>query len=78
MGIKQILLIVGVIFLFRFISRVWKVRKTILEQRDAMMNQARAAQKQQREEGEINVVNRGQKPKKNLDEGSYVDYEEID
>ncbi len=78
MGIKQILLIVAVIFLFRLVSRVWKVRRTILDQRDAMMNQARAAQKQQRQEGEINVVNRSRKPKKNLDEGSYVDYEEID
>ena len=52
-----------------------------MEQREQFMRQARNAEKQNRQEGDVNIVGSGKsasKPAKNPDEGTYVDFEEVD
>jgi len=52
-----------------------------MEQREQFMRQARNAEKQNRQEGDVNIVGSGKsasKPAKNSDEGTYVDFEEVD
>lgn len=65
----------------RFFSRLWRIRSAVMEQREQFMRQARNAEKQNRQEGDINIVGSGKsnsKTSKGTDEGTYVDYEEVD
>ncbi|MBO6515986.1 MAG: hypothetical protein JJ975_05480 [Bacteroidia bacterium] len=76
-SIGKILLIVIAYLVIRFIGRVWKFRKVILEQRDTMMNQAQQG-RHAGQEGDVSVVTPKKPKKKDLNEGSYVDFEEVD
>ncbi len=78
MSLGKILLIIIAFLAVRFIGRIWKFRKVILDQRDAMMNQAQQNQKQQGQEGDVNVVTPKKTKPKDLNEGSYIDYEDVD
>ena len=77
----QILLIIFAIMVIRFFSRLWRIRSAVMERREQFMRQARNAEKQNRQEGDVNIVGSGKsasKPAKNSDEGTYVDFEEVD
>lgn len=77
----QILLIIFAIMVIRFVSRLWRIRSAVMEQREQFMRQARNAEKQNRQEGDVNIVGSGKttsKTSKRTDEGTYVDYEEVD
>lgn len=50
----------------------------IIRQRDAFRDQTRANERQTRNDGEVNVITRGKNSKKDHNEGSYVDYEEVE
>lgn len=75
---RNILLILVGYLLIQFVRKAWKFRKLILQQRDAILNQTRAAQKQSREEGEINISSKSESAKTSTDDGTYVDFEEVD
>lgn len=78
MSLKSIIVIIVAFFLIRFISGIWKFRKAILQQRDAFMGQANQAQRNEKKAGDMNVINPKKSKPKNTDEGSYIDYEEIE
>ncbi|MFT5722917.1 MAG: hypothetical protein ACI9JN_000022 [Bacteroidia bacterium] len=75
---RNILLIIVGYLVIQFIRRAWKFRKLVLQQRDAIIDQTRAAQKQTRHEGEINIESKNTPPQSTKDDGTYVDYEEVD
>jgi hypothetical protein len=76
--LRNILLIIVGYLLIQFVRRAWKFRKLVLQQRDAIINQTRAAQKDMRQEGEINISSKKPTDSGQSDEGSYVDFEEVD
>lgn len=78
MFIRNLLLVIVAYLLWQFISKAWKFRKLVLNQRDEFLNQARAAEKQMRQEGEINITSKKSSTSTSTDEGTYVDYEEVD
>ncbi len=78
MFFRNLLLIIVAYLLWQFISKAWKFRKLILSQRDEILNQARSAEKQRRAEGEVNISSNKKSNTSSTDEGTYVDYEEVD
>jgi hypothetical protein len=76
---RNLLIVLVVYLLIQFISKAWKFRKFVLQQRDELLNQTRAHQKNMREDGEVNISSRQKKSKNDSpDDGTYVDYEEVD
>ena len=64
--------------LVQFVVKAWRFRKLFKQQRDEIFNQAKYAQKQQRAEGEVNIKTPPTQKPSDTDEGTYVDYEEVD
>ncbi|MFT5511801.1 MAG: hypothetical protein ACI8SE_000194 [Bacteroidia bacterium] len=75
---RNLLLLIVAYLLWQFISKAWRFRKLVLSQRDEFLNQARAAEKQNRQEGEVNITPNKQPKSDTSDDGTYVDYEELD
>lgn len=75
---RNFLLLIVAYLLWQFISKAWRFRKLVLKQRDEFLNQSRAAEKQQRQEGEINISPTKDIKSKPTDDGTYVDFEEVD
>ncbi len=78
MFIRNLLLVFVAYLLIQFIGKVWKFRKVILQQRDAILNQTKEAEKASRQEGEIHIKSKKSSSSKDMDEGTYIDYEEVD
>ena len=80
MIIRQLLLILVAYLLIQFISKAWRFRKAVLQQRDHMMDQMRAYEKQSKTEGEVNISNKSKSSSTSStdDVGTYIDYEEVD
>jgi|GEM_PF-5152032 len=80
-GFKEILLIFVGYLLVRFVLGVRRARKTMTTMRQQMEEEMRNAERaaNRRPEGEITIDKGVEKPKKNrLDDGDFVDFEEID
>ncbi len=78
MFFRNLLLLLVAYLLWRFISKAWRFRKLVINQRDEFLNQTRAAEKQTRQEGEINITGKQKSDGKPSDDGTYVDFEEVD
>ena len=78
MFVRNLLIIVVAYLLWKFVSKAWRFRKLVLNQRDEFLNQARAAEKQTRQEGEINITGKKKSDSKPSDDGTYIDFEEVD
>ncbi|MCO4818820.1 MAG: hypothetical protein KC517_04290 [Bacteroidetes bacterium] len=78
MFFRNLLLLLVAYLLWRFISKAWRFRKLVINQRDEFLNQTRAAEKQTRQDGEINIQSSKKTKPSTSDDGTYIDYEEVD
>ncbi|MCB9262388.1 MAG: hypothetical protein H6607_08445 [Flavobacteriales bacterium] len=78
MILRKLVVLLIIYLVVRFFIRVWSFRKTILSQRDAFLNQMQQNQREQRPEGEVHILNKNETSGRANDEGSFVDYEEVE